>query len=117
MHYILYKKILYTKLVFYKIKINEKIKEKKIFNILRNQLKKPKHPIRRYVLKLEKKTMPHDYGRKPHETIEEWLKRIDIDTNLEIYQKVRYGKEEVTEQEAATLKAELRKIESSLRST
>lgn len=105
-----------TNLVSYTTLTDEESDDKNIFNSLRNRFKRPEHPIRRYVFEFEKKTMTHDYGRKPHETIEEWLKRIDIDTNLEIYQKVRYGKEEVTEQEAATLKAELRKIESSLRS-
>lgn len=85
-----------------------------IFQVFRNRFRKPSNPIRRHVFEFEKRAVRLEYGRKPFETIEEWLKRIGFDTNLQVYQKVRYGGEEVSDQEADQLKVELKKLESTM---
>jgi len=105
-----------TNLVTYTALSDDESKSQGIFNNFKNRFRKPREPIRRHVFDFEKKMRQFEYGRKPYETIEEWLKRIGFTTNLEIYQKVRYGEEEVSHQEAETFKAELKRLESSLHS-
>ncbi|WP_042222613.1 hypothetical protein [Oceanobacillus manasiensis] len=59
---------------------------------------KPKHPIRKLVFQFEKKAMKEKKGRRKYETIEEWLNRIGVNADLEIYQMVRYGEVEQVSQ-------------------
>lgn len=97
--------------------LSEETKEHhSLLDAFKKRFRKPSDPIRRYVYEFERRAIQHEYGRKPFETLEEWLKRMGLETNLEIYQKVRYGEEEVSKREGDKLKDELKHIESSLRS-
>src|SRR5699024_2482846 len=87
---------------------------KDILKSFRKRFTKPRDPIRRLVFDFERRTIRLEKGRKPFETIEEWLRRIGYSANLDIYQKVRYGEEKVSNKEVNELKIELKKIESSL---
>lgn len=86
-----------------------------ILSAFKKRFSRPRHPIRRDVFEFERKTAQWEKGRKPYETIEEWLKRIGVNGNLAIYQKVRYGEEDVTDGEARKLKMELKKMKDYLK--
>lgn len=83
-------------------------------NSLKRYLKRPSHPIRKMVLQLEQKAAKSKKGRMEYETVEDWLARIGLDIDLAIYQKVRYGETDVSEQEVGYLKAQLKEIELNL---
>lgn len=67
----------------------------------RFSLSRTNHQIRKQVLKFEYWAYKNGVGRKPSETIEEWFQRLNLDqTNLELYQMVRYGEfETLTDEE------------------
>ncbi|GGA74489.1 hypothetical protein [Ornithinibacillus halotolerans] len=69
-----------------------------------------KHPVRKMVHDFERQAYKQKIGRKKSETINEWFKRIGIQVNVDIYQKVRYGSMDVTEQEIETLRMEIEKF-------
>lgn len=69
-----------------------------------------KHPVRILVHKFERKAFKHQLGRKPTETIEEWLKRIGLNVDVHVYQKVRYGEIEVSNQEVEVLRLEIERF-------
>jgi len=71
----------------------------------------PSHPIRKLVYDFERKVSGTKYARKSYETVEDWLKRLQINSELNIYQQVRYGEFDVPEQAIEQLKIELRKTE------
>lgn len=81
---------------------------------LNKYFKKPKHPIRKLVYQFERKTASAKRGRKNTETIEEWIKRTGWNVDFDIYQKVRYGGQDVSSQEIEELKTQLKKIETYL---
>lgn len=85
-----------------------------IKNNIKSLFKKPNHPIRKLVYQLEQKAAKTKKGRLEYETVEDWLARIGLDANLETYQKVRYGNEDVSEQEIVDLKEQLKEIELNL---
>ncbi|WP_026690788.1 DUF4129 domain-containing protein [Alteribacter aurantiacus] len=65
---------------------------------------KPKHEIRRSFLKLEMALGKKGYGRMYPQTAEEWLATIPVDPEEKehlttTYQRVRYGKEEITSED------------------
>ena len=93
------------------IQSNEKISPDNLvtFN-LKNYFNKPKHPARKMVYDFERKAAKSHKGRKPFESLEEWFERIGLDSNLNIYQKVRYGNDEITDQELRLLQVQLREM-------
>ncbi|WP_156914203.1 hypothetical protein [Paucisalibacillus globulus] len=67
-----------------------------------------RHPVRKLIYDFECKANKGNYGRKPFETLEDWLPRIGIqEKNLESYQRIRYGNMDVSEREVEDLKREL----------
>ncbi len=93
------------------IQSNEKINSDSLvtFN-LKNYFNKPIHPARKMVYDFERKAEKSHRGREPFESLEEWFERIGLDSYLSIYQKVRYGNDEVTDQELRVLQAQLREM-------
>lgn len=73
-------------------------------------LKRPNHPARMLVYQFEKK-----YPRFAHETVEEWLQRLQLESTIPIYQKVRYGDQEITKAELEKLKQELETMDKKLK--
>lgn len=71
----------------------------------------PNNPIRKMVYQFERKAVKYKKGRKPSETVEDWFQRVGIKANLNIYQSVRYGNQEVSDQEQQQLKRELKHME------
>ncbi|WP_047985932.1 hypothetical protein [Ornithinibacillus californiensis] len=69
-----------------------------------------KHRVRVLVHQFERKTAKHQLGRKKSETIDEWLKRIGLEVNIHVYQKVRYGGLNVSYQEVENLRLELERF-------
>ncbi|GGA76978.1 hypothetical protein [Ornithinibacillus halotolerans] len=80
-------------------------------SIFRRKVKSPNHPIRKLVFQFERKAVKHKKGRKPHETIEDWFKRIGIEEDINIYQSVRYGNHIVNESDQESLKEQLKRME------
>lgn len=78
------------------------------FRSLRNL---PKDHVRKRMYQFEKKMSTTDHGRKQEETIEEWVRRTGWNIDFNLYQRVRYGTNEGTKEEAETLKQQLTKIE------
>jgi hypothetical protein len=67
------------------------------------------HQIRKVVRKWES-GLPFYQKKRPHETIHEWFKRINgPDEIISIYEKVRYGGQESSEEELLLLKSVLSK--------
>lgn len=81
---------------------------KKFRDMLRHLPTKPRHPVRRMVLSFEKRMLEQSCGRKYDETIEDWLNRIGLNDQLETYQKVRYGENDVSKKEMNDLEKKLR---------
>ncbi|MDY0395984.1 DUF4129 domain-containing protein [Virgibacillus halophilus] len=88
--------------------MKEKEAHKKFKHKLRQFALKPRHPVRRMMLAFEKGMREQKFGRKYSETVEEWLRRIGLDDQLEVYQKVRYGEKEVSKDEINELTSKLR---------
>ncbi|GGK05602.1 hypothetical protein GCM10007063_30020 [Lentibacillus kapialis] len=60
----------------------------------------PHEPVRKKVFKFEQLANTKGWGRQSSETIEEWLYRLKCSpSHLDIYQKVRYGEKNITEEE------------------
>lgn len=76
----------------------------------RDIFKRPEHPARRLVYQFEKKLFKSKHARYSHETLEKWLGRIGDGTELEVYQRVRYGDQEVSADELNELKQELNNL-------
>ncbi|MBP1969489.1 cytochrome c biogenesis protein CcdA [Virgibacillus natechei] len=77
---------------------------------LTSLFKRPKHPARKMVFQFERQAAQSNYGRLKFETIEEWLRRLGIHTQLAVYQKARYGDENVSDKELEELNEQLEKI-------
>lgn len=73
------------------------------------------HPARKAVLHFEEFAKKQGLGRHSSETIEEWLTRIEVNTDIGIYQRVRYGDMEISEEELQQLKDELTEMETRLK--
>ncbi|MBS3682112.1 hypothetical protein KGF86_18125 [Ornithinibacillus massiliensis] len=71
----------------------------------------PDNPIRKMVLQFEKKAVKYNKGREPYETVEDWFHRVGIDANFNIYQRVRYGNQQVNEEDQQILKKQLKMVE------
>lgn len=72
--------------------------------------KRPKDPIRRLIFDLEQRLSTTTYARYPYETIEEWLNRIEVAVNFNIYQDVRYGHLDVKLEDIEQLKEQVKKV-------
>lgn len=101
---------------YYELDVDESEQTKpSLLERLKNRAQKRTiHPARKLVYQFEKKLAKHEYGRRSYETIEEWLKRIRMDVDISVYQKVRYGEHDVTEKELHDLRENIRKMERKL---
>lgn len=82
---------------------------------MRKMFRGSMHPARKAVLHFERFAKKQGLGRQSSETIEEWLKRIEVNTDIGIYQRVRYGDMEISEEELQQLKDELTEMETRLK--
>lgn len=70
----------------------------------------PTNPIRKEIYAFEKFAKKLHFGRKPFESLSDWMNRIgmlEYDEMNAIYEKVRYGDKQYTEKEAVHLKKKL----------
>ncbi len=77
--------------------------------------KPPSNPIRKQLFKLEKKMGKYTFGRYAHESVSEWMERINAPKELQgkidrIYQKVRYGEQDVLNKEAEEYRKSISKM-------
>ncbi|WP_100012425.1 hypothetical protein [Lentibacillus sediminis] len=84
--------------------------------LMKNWRKKPDHPVRRSIMELEQQAARQNKGRHPFETLEDWIKRIPLELDSEVYQKVRYGDEDVSDQEVRELEVQVRRVRDELAS-
>lgn len=71
---------------------------------LDRNVKAPENKIRKQLFRLEKKMSGYTFGRRSYEPVLEWLDRVNAPDELSvevnrIYQRVRYGEENVTSEE------------------
>jgi hypothetical protein len=85
--------------------------EEKKFSFFNRKVRVPDNPIRKMVFQFEKKAVKHNKGRKVHETIEDWFKRIGIEADINVYQGVRYGHLNVSDSEKELLRKQLKRME------
>lgn len=76
-------------------------------HLFRNLFQRPEHPARKLVYDFEKKLVGTSRERYAHETLEAWSRRIGLPSNLEIYQKVRYGNISISNEELFILQEQL----------
>ncbi|MFC0300029.1 hypothetical protein ACFFIS_04210 [Virgibacillus soli] len=69
-----------------------------------------RHPVRRLVYEFERKTTQKGIGRKHFETLDEWFEREGFAVHTVIYNKVRYGEQDVSEHEIERLMTELNAV-------
>lgn len=74
---------------------------------LKRLVQKPAHPARKMVYDFEREMLKLQKGRQSSETIESWLQRLGMKSNLPTYQKVRYGDQLVSTEEIRILKREI----------
>ncbi|WP_042142906.1 hypothetical protein [Paucisalibacillus sp. EB02] len=92
----------------------DKIVEEKKLPFFNRKVKTPDNPIRKMVFQFERKADKHKKGRKAHETIEDWFKRIGIEADINVYQGVRYGNQSVSDTEKDSLRKQLKRMEERL---
>jgi len=85
------------------------------FKTLFNTQKSPAHFIRKKIYQFERKANKVELGRKPYETLEEWLNRLGVSSYFNTYQKVRYGEGIVNQVEIEVLLEELKHAEKRLK--
>lgn len=108
--------VTHSKVVSYESLNNYDHNRRSIFKRMFNRyFNKPNDIVRKMVYDFEHKARKKGQGRYPFETIEDWLTRLQINDNLSIYQKVRYGEIEANDTEIEMLKEQLKKIESDLK--
>ncbi|WP_408006670.1 hypothetical protein ACJROX_18440 [Pseudalkalibacillus sp. A8] len=88
--------------------------EQSVYNGFRRS-KPPSNPIRKQLYKLEKKMGKYTFGRYTHESVSEWMERINAPKELQgeinrIYKRVRYGDKEVLETEAEEYRNSIAKM-------
>ncbi|NBI27902.1 hypothetical protein [Chengkuizengella marina] len=71
--------------------------------------------IRKKIDRFEHDLAKYGKGRKPSETIDHWLTRIDVDKNqsmkmIEVYKKARYGVEKINKQDKRSFIDSIKKI-------
>lgn len=75
--------------------------------LFRSFFQRPNHPARKLVYEFEQNLAGTPKERHSHETLEAWSKRIGLPSNLEIYQKVRYGNISISNEEILILQEQL----------
>ena len=80
-------------------------------NRIKGMFKRPEHPVRKMVFRFEKIAAKNKKGRKRFETIEDWFDRIGLESDIAVYQKVRYGETDVGNQETEALRLQLTEME------
>lgn len=71
---------------------------------------KPLHPARKMVYELEREMNKLGRGRQEWETVEAWLTRLGFPSNLPIYQRVRYGEEQISRDDIKKLQQEIKRL-------
>src|SRR5699024_3513443 len=61
--------------------------------------KKPAHTLRKMLYDLERRAKKNGQGRHSYETVENWLGRFNIQADMSVYERVRYGGEHVSDKE------------------
>ncbi|WP_167553285.1 DUF4129 domain-containing protein [Evansella clarkii] len=75
---------------------------------------KPAHEVRRQFLALENALAKRGYGRRPDQTVQEWLNSLPIDREIKtqiaaVYYKVRYSNGNVSNEERESFKEAVKK--------
>ncbi|ASF40315.1 hypothetical protein CEH05_14645 [Halobacillus halophilus] len=74
-------------------------------------------PVRKHFLQFERYAQKCGLGRKYNEPIQKWFDRIGITANnIHLYQKVRYGNEQLSKEEESLFYNEIRELEKQLAS-
>ncbi|MCA1011129.1 hypothetical protein [Halobacillus halophilus] len=72
-------------------------------------------PVRKQFLQFERYAQKCGYGRKYNESLQNWFDRIGISAeNLHLYKKVRYGNEQLSNEETSLFYDEIRKLKKQL---
>ncbi|MFC0015973.1 MULTISPECIES: DUF4129 domain-containing protein [Allobacillus] len=92
------------------------------FSDLKENLKRkaPKSEIRKAFFELERWAAKRKLGRYDDETVEQWLHRLQLDTNryadvIDFYQTVRYGEQHLTEDEKRQYTDQLIELKNTLK--
>lgn len=72
------------------------------------------HPVRKMIFNFEREAAKHELGRRAYESLSDWLHRLNVDIHITTYEKVRYGKKDVSEKEVMKLEEELKKVKQKL---
>nr|WP_263328206.1 hypothetical protein [Neobacillus sp. Marseille-Q6967] len=82
-------------------------------SLFRNRQMSPEDAVRREFYELERYAKKFHCGREKSETVEEWLQRIDfpeIESVVQIYEKVRYGERQSSDKEKIFVRDKLVKL-------
>lgn len=92
----------------------ERLKKRSLFS--RGASRKPTNMVRRKVYQFEQLAIRKGKSREHSETIEEWFHRYGIEASyLDLYQKVRYGDNELTADEVEQFEGELSEIKNKMK--
>jgi len=94
---------------------DDQFQKQSLFKRLFHRYTKPNHTVRKMVYDLERRAERKGQGRHPFETVESWLERFNIQADMSVYERVRYGGEHVSDQEIKALQRELEAVELHLR--
>ncbi|MBP3038393.1 hypothetical protein J9303_02585 [Bacillaceae bacterium Marseille-Q3522] len=86
----------------------------------RRKIKAPGNRIRKEIFLLEKYAKKHRKGRRPFETVVDWLRRIGInkyELMNQIYENARYGNKPISEEEEHHYKMEIKRIKHIIKET
>lgn len=94
------------------------VKKGSLFSRFLSQAR-PSHEVRRQFLGLENALAKRGYGRRPDQTVQEWLDSLPIDRELRthiaaVYYKVRYGNGNVSHEERESFKVAVKKARQQL---
>jgi len=102
--------------VSYDILSDDHFQKKSIFKrLFHRHWKKPAHTVRKMLYDLERRAKKNGQGRHSYETVENWLGRFNIQADMSVYERVRYGGEHVSDKEIEALQRELEAVELHLR--
>ncbi|MDC3412888.1 DUF4129 domain-containing protein [Aquibacillus sp. 3ASR75-11] len=78
----------------------------------RKQFSKPTLFVRKKVFEIETLALQQGIGRKPWETLQDWLRRMGMRENaIYLYEKVRYGEKDLSDQETEVFKKEIKLLQ------
>ncbi|SDJ76424.1 MFS transporter [Sediminibacillus albus] len=88
----------------------ESLKKKKRW-FSKTRVNRPSNPIRKLFLDFEIFAEKLGFGRRAYETVEDWFNRLQLPVNdVVLYQRVRYGEEELSVQEEKTFRKEIQEL-------